>query len=55
MLAELAEALVGTTGYAVLRALGRRDREPKDTTCLLVGLGVWAAAGGLVWAIVRVV
>ena len=55
MLAEIAEVLVGTTGYAVLRAVGRRDREPKDTACILVGLGVWAAVAGLVWLVVRFV
>jgi len=55
MLAALCEVLIGTTGYAVLSAFGRRDREPKDTACMLVGLGVWAAGAGAVWLIVRFV
>ena len=49
MLAALCEVLVGTTGFVVLSLVGRRDREPKDTTCMVVGLGVWAAIAGLVW------
>ena len=55
MLAALCEVLVGTTGFVVLSVLGRRDREPKDAACMLVGLGVWAAVGGLVWLVVRLV
>ena len=49
MLAALCEVIVGTTGFAVLSVFGRRDREPKDAACMLVGLGVWVAAVGLVW------
>jgi len=53
MLAALCEVLVDTTGLVVLSVFGRRDREPKDTVCLLVGLGVWAAVAGLVWLTFR--
>ena len=53
MLAALCEVLIGTTGYVVLRAFGRRDREPKDTACTLVGLGVWAAVAVAALLVVR--
>jgi len=51
----LFEVLVDTTGYLILRTLGRRGRhrEPKDTTCTLVGLGVWAAVAGVVCLVAR--
>jgi hypothetical protein len=49
MLAALCEVLIGTTGFVVLNVFGRRHREPNDTACMLVGLGVWVAVGGLVW------
>jgi hypothetical protein len=54
MLAALCEVLVGTTGFVVLSVFGRRDRQPKDTACMLVGLGVWAAVAGLVWLALRI-
>ena len=55
MLAALFEVLMDTTGYLILRALGRRGRhrEPKDTACTLVGLAVWAAVVGVVWLAAR--
>ena len=55
MLAALCEVLVGTTGFVALSAFGRRDREPKDTACMRVGLGVWTAVAGLVWLALRLV
>lgn len=41
------EVVIQGTGYAVVR-LFRRDTEPSDTACSVVGLLVWigAAAGG---------
>ena len=53
MLAALCEVLIGTTGFVVLSVFGRRDREPKDTACMLVGLGIWAAVAGLVCLALR--
>ena len=55
MLAALCEVLVGTTGFVALSVFGRRGRAPKDTACMLVGLGVWATIAGLVWLAVRFV
>ncbi len=55
MLAALCEVLVGTTGFVVLSVCGRRDREPTDTACMLVGLGAWATVAGLVWLTLRLV
>jgi len=56
VLAALCEVLIGTTGYVALHAFGRRrDREPKDSACMLVGLAVWAGIAGLAFLAVRFV